>query len=43
MIPLLTISMKVKPYDKYAGYLFDEIYFALKEKNLYLSFPFDEN
>lgn len=43
MIPILNSTMKVKAYDTLAGYIFNEIYFILKEKNIYLSFPYNKN
>ena len=41
MIPLLKVSMNTKPYNKEVDSLFQEIYFYFKEKNTFISFPYN--
>ena len=41
MIPLLKVSMNTKPYNKETDSLFQEIYFYFKEKNTFISFPYN--
>lgn len=43
MIPVLNSTMNVKAYDTLTGYIFNEIYFTLNEKNIYLSFPYNKD
>lgn len=41
MIPVLETMMKVKPYDNESGNLFQEIYFTLNDKQVFISYPYD--
>lgn len=42
MIPILENMLKVKPYDKHSRTLFQEIYFTLNDKQVFLSYPYDK-